>query len=332
MKKAPKLTNAERSEIQILLHKQYSIRAIAKALGRSPNTISYEIKNNSNKDGVYLASIAKHKAYLKRKYAKYQGRKIEQNDKLRQFIITQLQAHHSPDEIAGYLKNNPNLGLYVSKNSIYRWLYSEWGQLYCELLYSKRYRPKKNSKPKVKPELIPNRLSIDQRPLRVENRLELGHYEFDSIVSSKKVNNNYSLAVVIERSTRLIKAAIVSSLKPANYAKTISNLVNDVYVQTLTTDNGIENRHHHLITNSTLAQVYFTNTYSSWQKGTVENANKMLRRYFPKGTDFAKITLDELNKAVDIINNKPRKILGYKSALQVAKEKGLFKASVLIEG
>ncbi len=333
MKKMPKLTNSERSEIEILRNKGYSIRSIAKALGRSPNTISYELKNNSNKfTGKYDAIKAKRKARYKRLNAKYQGKKIEENDELKKIIITKLKEHNNPDEIAGYLKNNPQLGLYASKNSIYRWLYSQWGQLYCELLYSKRYRPRKQNKNKIKRQIIPNRVSINQRPSIVEDKIELGHYEFDSIVSPKRVNNSYSLAVIVERSTRLVKASITANLKPKPYAKAITNLIKDLEVKTLTTDNGLENRNHQDIANKTKAQVYFTDTYSSWQKGAVENANKMIRRYFPKGTDFAKIKPAQLNKVINIINNKPRKILGYKSAIQVAKEKGLFKDSVLIGG
>ena len=91
----------------------------------------------------------------------------------------------------------------------------------------------------------------------------------------------------------------------------------------MTTDNGIENRRHALVTKKTGAPVFFTDPYSSWQKGSVENANKMLRRYFPKGTDFATVTQTDVDNALARINNKPRKILGYKSSLQVAKEKGL---------
>jgi IS30 family transposase len=91
----------------------------------------------------------------------------------------------------------------------------------------------------------------------------------------------------------------------------------------MTTDNGIENKRHKVITQSTGVPVFFTDPYSSWQKGGVENANKMLRRYFPKGTDFNKVTQEQVDTAVSTINNKPRQCLGFKSALQCAVEKGL---------
>ena len=323
MKKASKITDAERSEIDILHGKGYSARSIAKALGRSPNTIAAELKRNSYQDGRYIAARAKQKAYVRRKYARYQGKKIQEDDELRAFIILKLSERWNPDEIAGYLRVNPALGLYASKTAIYEWLRSAWGQQYCVLLYSQRYQRKPRRKNKTDRVMIPNRTSITERPLAALGRVELGHCEYDSIVSSKRSGSTAALAVVAERSSRLIRASLVPNLKPEPYATTISRLVQGLNTRTMTTDNGIENRHHRLITRKTGAPVFFTAPYSSWQKGGVENANKMLRQYFPKGTDFATVSQTDVVYALECINNKPRKILGYKSSLQVAKEKGL---------
>ena len=323
MKKASKITDAERSEIDILHGKGYSARSIAKALGRSPNTIAAELKRNSYQDGRYIAARAKQKAYVRRKYARYQGKKIQEDDELRAFIILKLSERWNPDEIAGYLRVNPALGLYASKTAIYEWLRSAWGQQYCVLLYSQRYQRKPRRKNKTDRVMIPNRTSITERPLAALGRVELGHCEYDSIVSSKRSGSTAALAVVAERSSRLIRASLVPNLKPEPYATTISRLVQGLNTRTMTTDNGIENRHHRLITRKTGAPVFFTDPYSSWQKGGVENANKMLRQYFPKGTDFDTVSQTDVVYALECINNKPRKILGYKSSLQVAKEKGL---------
>ena len=323
MKKASKITDAERSEIDILHGKGYSARSIAKALGRSPNTIAAELKRNSYQDGRYIAARAKQKAYVRRKYARYQGKKIQEDDELRAFIILKLSERWNPDEIAGYLRVNPALGLYASKTAIYEWLRSAWGQQYCVLLYSQRYQRKPRRKNKTDRVMIPDRTSITERPLAALGRVELGHCEYDSIVSSKRSGSTAALAVVAERSSRLIRASLVPNLKPEPYATTISRLVQGLNTRTMTTDNGIENRHHRLITRKTGAPVFFTDPYSSWQKGGVENANKKLRQYFPKGTDFATVSQTDVVYALECINNKPRKILGYKSSLQVAKEKGL---------
>ena len=319
----PKLTDAERCEIDILHSKGYSARAIAKALGRSPNTVANELKRNSYQDGRYVATRAKQKAYVRRKYAKYQGKKIQEDGALRAFIILKLSERWNPDEIAGYLKANPSVGLYASKTAIYEWLRSEWGQQYCPLLYSKRYRKKPRKQNKTDRVMIPDRTSITERPLAALDRAEAGHYEYDSIVSSKRSGSTAALAVLTERSSRLVRATLVPNLKPKPFARTVTGLTNGLRVRTLTTDNGIENRQHTLVTKKTGAPVFFTDPYSSWQKGSVENANRMLRHYFPKGTDFATVSQTAVDEALARINNKPRRILGYKSSLQVAKEKGL---------
>lgn len=171
--------------------------------------------------------------------------------------------------------------------------------------------------------MIPDRTSLDERPLSALGRIEVGHGEFDSVVSSKRSGGAAALAVFQERSTRLVRAKLVANLRPQSYATTIADLTGGLRLTTLTTDNGIENRHHQAITKKTGAPVFFTDPYSSWQKGGVENANKMLRRYFPKGTNFDTVSQTDVDEALTRINNKPRKILGYKSSLQVAKEKGL---------
>lgn len=341
MKKAPKLSSAERSELQILHGKGYSARKIASVLGRSPNTIAAELKRNSfredgrtpqSKKGLYLAEYAKQKAYVRRKYAKYQGKKIQDNDELRSFIVRKLKAGWNPDEISGVMKREAQ-PFYASKTAIYEWLYSVWGQRYCEYLYSSRYRPKKRKTKRATRTMIPDRVSVTERPVAALDRIQPGHLEYDSVVSSRASGSTFALAVVQERSTRLVRAKLVPNLKPTSYASTILELTQDIEMRTMTTDNGIENRAHQLITKKTGAPVFFTDPYSSWQKGGVENANRMLRRYFPKGTDFATVAQTDVVSALTRINNKPRKILGYKSSLQVAKEKGVLRdTSVLIGG
>lgn len=333
MKKASKLTDAERCEIDILHAKGYSARSIAKVLGRSPNTVATELKRNSYRDGRYVATRAKQKAYVRRKYARYQGKKIQEDDELRSFIILKLSAHWNPDEIAGYLKANSPCGFYVSKTAIYEWLRSEWGQAYCPLLHSQRYRRKPRKQSNAARVMIPDRTSITERPVAALDRAEPGHCEYDSVVSGKRSGSTAALAVLVERSSRLVRAQLVPDLRPEPYADTIAALAMGLAARSMTTDNGIENKQHTLVTKKTGAPVFFTDPYSSWQKGGVENANKMLRRYFPKGTDFATVSQTAVDDALARINNKPRKILGYKSSLQVAKEKGLIlEEGVLIRG
>lgn len=334
MRKASKITDVERSEIEILTTRGYSARAIARVLGRSPNSIAAELQRNSYQDGTYTATRAKQKAYVRRKYARYQRTKLQDNDELRSFIILKLSEHWNPDEIAGFMKRHQRChcpctepdcmaGVYASKTAIYDWLRSAWGQQYCPLLYSQRYNRKPRKPPKTNRVMIPDRTSIAERPVAAADRAETGHGEYDSVVSSKRSGSASALAVLTERSTRLVRAQLVPNLKPGPYAEVITGLAKGLAIRSLTTDNGIENKQHSQITKKTGTPVFFTDPYSSWQKGSVENANKMLRRYFPKGTDFSTVKQTAVVDALARINNKPRKILGYKSSLQVAKEKGL---------
>lgn len=332
MKKAQKLSGAERSELQILHEKGYSARSIAAVLGRSPNTIAAELKRNSYVDGHYVAARAKQKAYARRKYARYQGKKIQETAPLREYITAGLAAGWNPDEISGSMRREAQ-PFYVSKTAIYEWLYSAWGQAHCQYLPSRRYRPRKRRAPRTPQRHIPGRVSIAERPPAALDRQQPGHWEYDSVVSSKRSGSTSALAVAVERSTRLVTATVVPNLRPAPFAAAIAGQLRHTHVRTLTTDNGFENRQHAVVSEKTGAPVFFTDPYSSWQKGGVENANRMLRAYFPKGTDFSTVRQAEVVSALERINNKPRKILGYKSSLQVAKERGvLLDTSVLIGG
>lgn len=328
MKKAPKLNRSERLEIQILTSKGYSVRAIARAMGRSPNTVSAELGRNRLRDGTYEAQKADHKSYVRRKYAKFQGKKIHENKQLQEFITKHLQLNWSPSSISGHLQAHPELGIYASKTAIYEWLRSTWGQDYCVYTYSRRQRTKKHKANKTARVMIPSRVSIYERPLSAEDRSEAGHWEYDSVVSSKRSGSTAALAVIVERTSRFICVEKVPNLKPAPYAETIAVQLRGHRVRTLTTDNGQENRYHKATTLATGAPVYFTEPYSSWQKGGVEHANKLLRWYFPKGTDFSQVSDRDVTLAVERINKRPRKILGYKSALEVAKEKGIILPAV----
>ena len=216
MRKAPKLTSAERSEIEILHTKGYSARAIARVLGCSPNTIASELTRNAcgtdkrtpaTKRGRYIASRAKQKAYARRRYATYQGKKIQENNQLRAFIIARLKDHWNPDEIAGFLKNNSSLGIYASKTAIYAWLHSPWGQHYCQYLSCARYR-KKPRKTAAGREHIPGRVGIAKRPKGATNRSRYGHWEQDAIVSSKQSGSAVCLTVLQERKSRYVYALL----------------------------------------------------------------------------------------------------------------------------
>lgn len=324
------LSDAERSEIEILRVRKCSIREIAQALNRSPNTVSREIKTNSV-NGEYIALKAKQKSRASRRSRRYQWRKIEHEPTLRAFIIEQLSApnHWSPNEISGYLKHRQTVLPYVSAPQIYDWLYSSYGQPYCQHLLSRRYRPKRRNENKTDRTMIPDRVSITERPHTVEDRKDAGHWEGDTVVSGKRTRAKTALAVVQERATRLIAATLIPNLKPESFTVATNTMLAGKQAHTLTLDNGIENKHHATITAVTGADVYFCDPYSSYQKGGVEHANKMLRRYLPKGCDLSNFTQAQIDQFVLTINGKPRRCLGYKSALQLAHEKGIYLDSLV---
>jgi IS30 family transposase len=308
------LSKAERLEIKILLDKEYSRRAIGRAMERSPNTISYEIRENSV-NGVYDPYKAHQKAWVRKKYRLFQYSKIEKHPEIKQSIIEKLEEHWNPGEIAGWLKcHHP--AWYVSKSAIYNWLHTGRGDRYCDLLYSERHYVKKH-KPKTKRVLIPDRVGIENRPPGAHNRTRYGHYESDTIVTKK--GGTGAILVLIERKSRYVHLWKLPNLKPSGVSGRLTDIQTKLKVCSITFDNGIENVYHRDIGIPT----YFCDPYSSWQKGAVENVNKMIRRYIPKGTDLVNISQTQLDWIAGRINKKPRKILGYRSALEVARAGGV---------
>ncbi|MBL8121383.1 IS30 family transposase [Candidatus Saccharibacteria bacterium] len=329
-KKYTGLSDAERSEIEILLKRGCSKREIAQALGRSPNTIRREIRVHSV-NGSYTALKAKQKSRASRRSRRYQWRKIEHEPQLRAFIIEHLALPHhwSPDSIAGYLKQQQTELPTVGKDQIYAWLYSAYGQPYCQHLLSKRYHPKCRKANKTDRVMIPNRVSITERPAVVGTRERPGDWEGDTVVSGKKTHSKAALAVTQERMTRFYGATLIPNLKPASFTDATNNMLAGKLTLTLGLDNGIENKAHQDITKTTGADVFFCDPYASHQKGGIENANKMLRRYVPKGCDVNMFTQEQIDQFVLTINSKPRRCLGYKSAIQLANEKGVYLDSLV---
>lgn len=321
------LNQYDRDRIEALLNSNHRQKEIADILKVDKSTISREIARHrrvrqgfrgkslkNKKDGRYDANLAQHKAYVKRKYSKWQGRVVESNKELRAYIIQGLENHLNPDEIAGRMKLE-NKDFYASKNSIYRWLYSFPGQKYCDCLASQRIKRKKR-KPKTKRVMIPNRIGIEQRIKNIDN--EYSHYESDTIVSKK---SKKSLAVLYERKSKYVNIQKIKNLKPNSFNKALIEMKKGIKkIKSLTLDNGIENKHWEQLN---IEKVYFCDPYSSWQKGGVENINGMIRKYIPKGSDISKYSNKYIQNIVNLLNNKPRKSLGYKTPYEVMIENNL---------
>ena len=203
MKKKPKLSQFERDRIEAMFNCGHQQKEIAEVLDRNKGTISREIERNRRKikkrgetvNGKYESSVAQHKAYRRRKYAKYQGKKINENRILKRYIVEGLRQCWNPDEISGRM-NSDGLPFYASKTAIYEGLYSMWGQRYCKLLPSKQYKRKPRKKNKTKRQMIPNRVSIKDKPKGFER--EFGNLEHDTFVSGKKTGGKSAGSLVLE--------------------------------------------------------------------------------------------------------------------------------------
>jgi IS30 family transposase len=293
---------------------------------RSPNTISYEVEKNGGLLG-YNPHNADIYARTRKKDTRREWSKIEHNTEMKTYIIQCLEKHWNPDEISGRMKREKK-PWYASKTAIYDWLWSVYGQQYCVQLYSQRYHKKKHGK-KTERVMIPERVGIEERFSGADNRTRYGHWEYDTIVSRKGCIGG--LSVGSERKGKLVVATKVTSMSTSEHMLAVQKQISIYKTLSITFDNGIENKQHQ----SLGVPTFFCEPYSSWQKGGVENANKMLRQFFPKGTNFRTVSQKKVDEAVSFINNKPRRSLGYKTALEVSRACGMIKklsVGVLIRG
>lgn len=309
------LTKDVRNEISILLKRGYSQRNIAHALGKDHSSISREIKRNSV-NGIYDPQKANHKAIVKKINSKYHGMKIRKNNELEKYIIKNIKKFWSPEQIAGVWnkmnkKDELENPLTITHKTIYKYLYSAYGEQYCCYLTTKRIKPKKRRKLKNKREIIKNRVFIDKRPNIINERKRFGDWEGDTmgrIKSDKKV-----VAGIIERKSRYFKIELLPQMK---YTVDGFNKMLNPHRRTLhsvTLDNGVENKRYEELK----VKTFFCNPYSSWEKGSIENSFKRLRRFIPKKSSIQNLTNKDIKSYQNIMNNTPRKCLEYKTPKQV---------------
>jgi len=312
-------TDSERSELSILRKKGYTQEAIADALHCSQSNVSREISRNSQKRG-YDPRQAKIKARVRRMKSKYQGMKVRARPKLEEFIIGKLQEFWTPEEIAGHLKLEQKELPYISAKSIYKWLYSRYGQRYCPLLPKQRYKPKKRKGNTTKRTMIPNRIGIEYRPLEAENRLVGGHGEADTMLSGKRHETTAALAVLHERMSRFTRLRKIPNLRPSTMAKALKKMGKKLSLKTITFDNGIENKDHESVASVLRIQTFFCNAYHSWEKGGAENTIGRIRRFIPKGANLDDYSDEDIAVIEHWLNHTPRKCLNYQTPYQRMSE------------
>lgn len=289
-----------------MLGKNYSLRNIAKPLDRSVSTICEEIKRNSV-TGKYNPKKAHHKAYARRKYSKYQGMKIVKNRELREFINKKLYGDQSPRAIAGRLKKREKHLPDVSKDSICRYIKSVYGRKIEA--YRNKTKPRRRTR-RTKSEKLKDRTFIAKRPKIINTRTRVGDCEADFLVSRK--TGKGILLVVVCRKLRIafIEQIIKTNIKNVHRAFRRAQK-RFPEMKTITTDNDILLQKHKELEKLLNVKIYFCDPYSSWQKGSIENVNKNIRKYIPKGSDISKYSRYRIKKIEEKLNNRIMECLNF---------------------
>jgi IS30 family transposase len=308
------LNQKHRDRIHALYLHGHTQKHIAEILEVNPGTISRELHRYGKTTWRYNSIRAQKDAEEKRTHSKCAGMKIESNSVLKERIIKELKELRSPDEIAGRIKLE-KLSVRVGTNAIYKWLYSEHGKDYCQYLCSRKVRKKKQSKA-LKRHLIPNRISLRNRP---SDKSQI-HGESDLFVSPTNLHTKIVGHLTVIPSTHLLVGNFLPNKSASVMVTSIRRIQRKVKVTTWTMDNGIENIYHEKFGKPT----YFCTPGSPWQKPHVESSIGLLRRWFlKKGTDLSKVTEEELQSMLFILNHKYRKSHGYRSSYELSLEGGI---------
>lgn len=317
------LTSEERYVIAHLKIHKLSLREIGRRLNRHHTTIARELKRNGPGHGwVYWYTVAQEKAQTRKRRARHQRRR--HHAPLFEHVTDRLRERWSPECIAGRLPIDfpRQQAMRVSPEAIYRWVYRDaltGGQLfrYLDLSHKRRRRQRRYGSLRG---LIPGRISISERPAIVETRQRFGDWEGDTVYGRR---SRCCLVTQVERKSRYLLVSKVANRKAAAVAQTKIHQFDALpksWRHTLTLDNGKEFAAFKQVERATGLSIFFANPYSAWQRGANENANGRLRRYFPKGTDFSKVSDSELAAVAHAMNNRPRKCLGYRTPSEVARK------------
>jgi IS30 family transposase len=310
------LTEDERYHIEERLREGFSQRAVAKGLGRSPSTLSRELRRNKGERG-WRPRQAQSKA-IERLTNRGLGNAKQANSAAWEYAKTHLQNEQwSPEQISGRLAHEGRET--ISHETIYQRILEDkktGGTLYTHLRCKKK-RKKRYGAAKSTRGAIPNRIDIDQRPAIVDSRKRVGDWEGDTIIGAH--DGGAVIASMVERKSRY---TCLSKAKNKTTIAVIDSINQQMLplkslVCTITLDNGKEFCGHDKLSKILGADVYFAKPYHSWERGLNENTNGLVRQYFPKRIPFDKITDNALQCVAEKINNRPRKCLGYKTPFEV---------------
>jgi len=320
-KKYNHLSLEERERLYALREQDRSFRQISKELGRSYTTLSREYRRHAKYGKRYLPCKAHQKA---QETASRQRTKAPlKNPAVFLYVREKLRKGWSPEIIAGRIK----LDLPKEKichETIYRYIYcikkTRGMKLWRYLTLHRKKRMKKNGR-KVKSVRIPEVVRIDKRPKEVKDRKIAGHWETDNM--GGKISDRRALSGLVERKTRAACLELLTNKRAGTKAKSISQALNDYPLKmrkTVTADNGTENTEHQKVTKRTNARFYFCYPYHSWEKGSIENVFKRVRRYIPKGTSLDTITQRQVKAIEYKLNSTPMKCLDYFTPYEKMKQ------------
>ena len=314
------LTMEERNVIYRMRFQGYSDAEIARGLGRHRSTISRECQRNANPDGRYESGPAQTWANSRRRAPL--RRPKTGHPRLMAYVATRLTDRWSPEQIAGRLSAQAPVdleGLSLSHTTIYRWIWSDpqrARQFRPFLRIARKPRRKPYGKPSRQGQILGKR-SIDQRPAEANGRTRLGDWEGDTVVGKGRRG---FLLTCVDRASRYLLARKIEACAAEPVAQQLQRTIRRLPAakrQSLTLDNGREFARPVELERKLDLPVYFAHPYHSWERGTNENTNGLLRQYLPKGTDLAQVTDEQLRSYVRQINHRPRKCLDFQTAFEV---------------
>ena len=315
----------ERIAIRVGLVQKLSLREIARQLKRSPSTISREVRRNSDADGNYTAYGAYQHTKARRVTCRPK-RKLEPSNELFLMVKEMLRDRFSPQQIAGNLRRMfPKLkDAYVSHETIYNAIYAlPVGELRKELIHCLRHG-KTTRRPRTggvdRRNQIPDMVSIHVRPPEIEDRLVPGHWEGDLI---KGKANASAVGTLVERTSGYLMLVKMNDATATSAVEGFSAALNRMPLavrKSMTYDQGREMTRHAEITQKTGVATYFCDPHSTWQRGSNENINGLIRQYLPKGTDLSQHSQEELDDIAFSLNRRPRQRFGFRCPIEVLTE------------
>lgn len=312
------LTPEERIVIDLFLRLGMSRREIAVCLGRSHTTIARELLRNASASG-YRAQTAQKRAEARRSQPRHY--RCQNRPALVGYVDKKLRSDWAPEQIAGRicLDHPHDQQMRISVETIYRWVYTaarHGGSIHQHLRWGRNRRRSRSSYGQGK-RFFPGRVGIAQRPEIVASRCRYGDWEADLVSGSY---GKAALVSCIERKSRYLLAAKVEDKTAISFNAALAGQMQSIAPElrhTLTLDNGSEMARFKELEAAVGVSTYFCDPHSPWQRGTNENCNSLLRQYFPRGINFRKVTEEAVKRAVELLNNRPRKCLGYRTPAEV---------------